>query len=151
MIKRIDHVAIVVEDLDKALGFFRETLGLDLAEIASEPAQHVTVAFMPVSDSEVELLEPDGTDSGVARFLEKRGEGLHHICFEVTDIEATLARLKAAGVELINEEPVTNTQGWRLAFVHPRSAHGVLIELYEAPGRGARLGDRLTMNATNDV
>jgi len=133
MIKRIDHVAIVVESLREALNFFQETLGLALEEVAPEPEQHVTVAFMPVGDTEVELLEPDETDSGVARFLRKRGEGLHHICFEVTDIDAVLARLKNAGVELINEEPVTNRLGWRLVFVHPKSAHGVLIELYEAP------------------
>jgi methylmalonyl-CoA/ethylmalonyl-CoA epimerase len=133
MIKRIDHVAIVVENLGKALGFFQEILGLELAGTAHEPEQRVTVAFMPVGDSEVELLEPVDAESGVARFLQKRGEGLHHICFEVTDIEAALARLKAAGVELINEEPVTNSRGWRLAFVHPKAAHGVLIELYEAP------------------
>lgn len=133
MIKRIDHIAIVVENLNNALSFFQETLGLELEGTATEPEQHVTVAFMPVGDSEVELLEPDETDSGVARFLEKRGEGIHHICFEVTNIDAALARLKAAGVELINEETVTNTRGWRLAFVHPKAAHGVLIELYETP------------------
>lgn len=133
MIKRIDHIAIVVENLNSALAFFQEVLGLDLVETAAEPEQHVTVAYMPVGDTEVELLEPDETDSGVARFLEKQGEGMHHICFEVTDLDAALARLKAAGVELINEEPVTNSRGWRLAFVHPTAAHGVLIELYEGP------------------
>ncbi|MFQ5343020.1 MAG: methylmalonyl-CoA epimerase [Anaerolineae bacterium] len=133
MIKRIDHVAIVVENLSHALAFFQETLGLELERTALEPEQHVTVAFLPVGDTEVELLEPDGTDSGVARYLEKRGEGIHHICFQVTDIDAVLAQLKEAGVELINEEPVTNSRGWRLAFVHPKAAHGVLIELFESP------------------
>jgi methylmalonyl-CoA epimerase len=133
MIKRIDHIAIVVENLNNAVEFFQKSLGLELAGTAAEPGQRVTVAFLPVGESEVELLEPDGTDSGAARYLEKRGEGIHHICFEVTDIDAALARLKAAGVELINEEPVTNSRGWRLAFVHPKAAHGVLIELYEAP------------------
>lgn len=133
MIKRIDHIGIVVENLSSALEFFQESLGLQLTETASEPQQHVTVAFMPVGESEVELLEPDGTESGVARYLEKRGEGIHHICFEVADLDAVLARLKEAGVELINEEPVTNSRGWRLAFVHPKAAHGVLIELFEAP------------------
>jgi methylmalonyl-CoA/ethylmalonyl-CoA epimerase len=133
VIKRIDHIAIVVENLSNALEFFQQTLGLELAGTAPEPEQHVTVAFLPVGDSEVELIVPDETDSGVARYLAKRGEGIHHICFEVTDIDAALARLKAAGVELINEEPVTNSRGQRLAFVHPKAAHGVLIELYEAP------------------
>lgn len=133
MIKRIDHIGIVVENLSSALEFFQESLGLQLTETAAEPEQHVTVAFMPIGESEVELLEPDETDSGVARYLEKRGEGIHHICFEVTDIDAALARLKEAGVELINQEPVTNSRGWRLAFVHPKAAHGVLIELFESP------------------
>ena len=133
MIKRIDHIGIVVEDLNSALGFFQQSLGLQLTETAVESEQHVTVAFLPVGESEVELLEPDGTDSGVARYLEKRGEGIHHICFEVTDIDAVLTQLKEAGVELINEEPVTNSRGWRLAFVHPKTAHGVLIELFEGP------------------
>ena len=133
MIKRIDHIGIVVENLGNALEFFQKSLGLHLTETASESEQHVTVAFLPVGESEVELLEPDGTDSGVARYLEKRGEGIHHICFEVTDIDAVLAQLKEAGVELINEEPVINSRGWRLAFVHPKAAHGVLIELFESP------------------
>lgn len=133
MIKRIDHIAIVVENLNNALQFFQETLGLELEGTALEPEEHVTVAFMPVGDSEVELIEPDETDSGVARYLEKRGEGIHHICFEVTDLDAALTRLKDVGVELINEDPVTNSRGWRLAFVHPKAAHGVLIELYETP------------------
>ncbi|MFQ5859891.1 MAG: methylmalonyl-CoA epimerase [Anaerolineae bacterium] len=133
MIKRIDHIAIIVKNLNNALAFFQETLGLELERTALEPEQHVTVAFMPAGDSEVELVEPDETDSGLARYLEKRGEGIHHICFEVTDIDAALTHLKAAGVQLINEEPVTNSRGWRLAFVHPKAAHGVLIELYEAP------------------
>ena len=133
MIKRIDHVAIVVENLDAAVEFFQKSLGLELASTAGEPEQHVTVAFLPVGDSEVELLEPDETDSGIARYLEKRGEGIHHICFEVADLDAVLARLKEAGVKLIDEEPVTNSRGWRLVFVHPKAAHGVLIELFEAP------------------
>jgi len=133
MIKRIDHIAIVVENLNNAVEFFQKSLDLELAGTAAEPEQRVTVAFLPVGESEVELLEPDGTDSGVARYLEKRGEGIHHICFEVTDIDAVLAQLKEAGVELITEEPVTNSRGWRLAFVHPKAAHGVLIELFESP------------------
>lgn len=133
MIKRIDHIAIVVRNLNNALEFFQETLGLELEGISEEPEQHVTVAFLPVGDTEVELLEPDATDSGVWMYLEKRGEGIHHICFEVTDLDAALARLKEAGVDLINAEPVTNSRGQRLAFIHPKAAHGVLIELYEAP------------------
>lgn len=131
MIKRIDHIAIVVENLNNALGFFQETLGLELEDTAEEPEQQVTVAFLPAGNSEIELLEPDDAESGVRKYLEKRGEGIHHICLEVTDLNAVLARLKEAGTQLINEEPVTNSRGQRLAFVHPKAAHGVLIELYE--------------------
>ena len=133
MIKRIDHVAIVVENLNDALEFFQEMLGFELEGMANEPEQNVSVAFMPVGDSNLELLAPDETDSGVSRFLAKRGEGIHHICLEVDNIDAVLVRLKAAGIHLINEEPITNSRGQRLAFVHPKSAHGVLVELYEAP------------------
>jgi methylmalonyl-CoA/ethylmalonyl-CoA epimerase len=132
-IRRIDHIAVVVESLTHALRFFEETLGLEMEGTVEEPEQQVTVAFMPVGGSDVELIEPDETDSGVARYLDKRGEGVHHICFEVSDIDAVLARLKEAGTQLINEEPVTNRRGWRLAFVHPKAAHGVLIELCEKP------------------
>lgn len=130
-IKRIDHIAVVVESLTNALRFFEETLGLEMVGTAEEPDQQVTVAFMPVGGSDVELVEPDESDSGVAQYLDKRGEGVHHICFEVSDIDAVVARLKEAGTQLINAEPVTNSRGWRLAFVHPKAAHGVLIELCE--------------------
>lgn len=131
MIKRIDHVAVAVHSLDATLKFFADTLGLPFSHVADEPEQHAQVAFFPLGDSEVELVEPTSADSGLARWLEKRGEGLHHICFEVDDLDAALARLQARGVQLINETPVANAAGRRLAFVHPKAAHGVLIELYE--------------------
>ena len=131
MIKRIDHVAIAVQGLESTVQFFADKLGLPFSHISDEPEQHAQVAFFPVGGSEVELVAPTDTASGLAKWLEKRGEGLHHICLEVDDLDAVLARLNAQGVQLINPTPVTNSAGRRLAFVHPKSTHGVLIELYE--------------------
>lgn len=131
MIKKISHIAIVVPDLDEAMDFWVETLGLPLAHVEHVPDQDVDVAFLPSGESEIELLEPISEESGVARFLNKRGPGMHHICFEVDDIEAMLARMKAAGVPLINEEPTIGTGGKKIAFVHPKGTGGVLVELYE--------------------
>ena len=131
MIKRIDHIAIVVDDIDLALDFWRDTLGLDLAHVEAVAEQQSAVAFLPTGDSEVELVKPTTDTSGVARFLAKRGPGLHHICFEVDDIEATLATLKARGARLIDDRPRIGTGGKKVAFVHPDSTHGVLVELYE--------------------
>jgi methylmalonyl-CoA epimerase len=110
---------------------FYKTLGLRLAHTEAESEQRVVVAFLPAGESEVELIEPVEEDGPVARFLEKRGEGLHHICFEVQDIEAILVRLEERGVELVDREPRIGTGGKKIAFVHPKDAHGVLIELYE--------------------
>lgn len=130
MIGRVDHIAIVVRDLKAALAVYEGALGLTCSHTEKVPEQEVTVAFLPTGDSEIELLEPTGTDSGVARFLEQRGEGMHHICLEVDDIEATLADLAARGVPLIDKTPKQGVYG-RVAFIHPRGAHGVLIELME--------------------
>jgi len=132
MIGRLDHVAIVVRDIEETLAFYRDILGLELADIKEEPYQAVRVAFLPVGESEIELVEPTTADSGVARFLQKRGEGLHHICLEVEDIEEALATLAAQGVRLIDEKPRVGGGGRRFAFVHPKSAHGVLLELIQA-------------------
>ena len=131
MIKRIDHIAIVVPDVDQALEFWRDTLGLPLTGVENVAEQQSQVAFLPAGDSEVELVKPTTETSGVARFLAKRGPGLHHICFEVDDIDATLAALKARGTRLIDETPREGAGGKRLAFVHPESTNGVLVELYE--------------------
>jgi methylmalonyl-CoA/ethylmalonyl-CoA epimerase len=129
-IKRLDHIAIVVEDLQAALGIYRDALGMALAGTQTIAEQDVDIAFLPVGDSEIELLQPLTAESGIGRYLAKRGEGLHHICLEVDDIEATLADLKARGAQLIDETPRTGAHG-RIAFVHPKGAHGVLIELIE--------------------
>lgn len=133
MLKRLDHVAIVVKSIDETLKFWSESLGLGLSHVADEVGQGVKVAFLPVGGSEVELLEPMNRDSGVARYLEKRGEGIHHLCFEVENLDAALAQLKQRGVQVIDENPYITTGGNRAIFIHPRSAHGVLIELYEKP------------------
>lgn len=131
-IKRIDHVAIVVEDIEDALSFWRDGLELHVTHVEEAPDDPSIVAFLPVGDtSEVELVKPITQDSGVARFLAKRGPGLHHICFEVDDINSCLQRLKEKNVRLVNDEPVIGTGGKRIAFIHPESAHGVLVELYE--------------------
>jgi len=130
-IKRIDHIAIVVDDIDAALGFWRDALGLELHGLEEVPEQKSIVAFLPASGSEVELVKPTTDDSGVARYLQKRGPGMHHICFEVDDLDAALVRMKEKGVRLINETPTLGAGGKRIAFIHPESTNGVLVELYE--------------------
>ncbi|MEE9513666.1 MAG: methylmalonyl-CoA epimerase [Anaerolineales bacterium] len=130
-VKRINHIAIVVEEIDDALHFWRDALGLKVSHIVEVPDQDSVVAFLPIGNMEIELVKSTSEESGVARYLKKRGPGFHHICFEVDDIEATLESLKASGVRLINNEPIIGTSGKRVAFVHPESTHGVLVELYE--------------------
>jgi methylmalonyl-CoA/ethylmalonyl-CoA epimerase len=131
--KRIDHVAIVVRDLDTALRVYRDVLGLPLQRVEEVPAEKVKVAFLPLpqGDGEVELVQPTADDTGIARFLEKRGEGMHHICFEVDDIQAAMADLAANGLQILEEKPRLGSQGQKYVFIHPKTAHGVLIELYE--------------------
>lgn len=131
MIKKINHIAIVVPDLEAATSFWVDALGLDMSHKEHVASQGVEVAFIPVGDSKIELLQPTDDESGVARYLDKRGPGLHHLCFEVDNIEATLAELKTADIQLINEAPVTGSDGRKFAFIHPKSANGVLVELYE--------------------
>jgi methylmalonyl-CoA/ethylmalonyl-CoA epimerase len=141
---KISHIAIVVSDLEEAMDFWVDTLGLPLEHVEHVPDQDVDVAFLPSGESEIELLEPIGSESGVARFMQKRGPGIHHICFEVDDIEEMLDRLKTAGVPLINEEPTYGTGGKKIAFIHPKGTGGVLVELYElTPGEQARRRERL--------
>ncbi|MFN8387877.1 MAG: methylmalonyl-CoA epimerase [Anaerolineales bacterium] len=130
-VKQINHVAVVVDDMDKALSFWRDALGLELHELRDVPAEKSQVAFLPLQGSEVELVRPTSDDSGIAKYLAKRGPGMHHICLEVDDIEGMLAQLKSKGMRLINEEPRTAADGKKYAFIHPESASGVLVELYE--------------------
>lgn len=130
-IHRINHIAIVVADIDKALEFWRDALGLQLSHVEDVEDQQSVVAFLTTGEGEVELVKPTAGNSGVARYLNRHGPGLHHMCFEVADIEETLERLRRHGVELINEHPTIGTGGKKIAFIHPRSTHGVLVELYE--------------------
>ncbi len=130
MIKKVNHVAIAVSDIEGALGFWRDALGLKVDHLEDVPSQKATVAFIPVGESEVELIKPTAEDTGVAKFLAERGGGMHHLCLEVDDIAEMLADLKAKGVRLINETPV-ELPGRKMAFIHPKSTGGVLVELYE--------------------
>lgn len=130
-VKQINHVAIVVDDMEQALSFWRDALGMEVAELRDVPAEKSQVAFLPLRDSDVELVRPTSADSGVAKFLAKRGPGLHHVCLEVDDIEGLLAQLHAKNIRLINEQPRIAADGKRYAFIHPESAGGVLIELYQ--------------------
>ena len=130
---RIDHIAILVEGMEGPLSFWRDALGLELTNVQDMPAELAEIAFLPTGGSEVELVRPTTDDSGLARYLEKRGPGMHHICLEVDDLEGMLAQLKARGVQLINEEPKMGAQGKKYAFIHPKSAYGVMVELYQLP------------------
>ena len=128
---KINHIALAVTDMDAALAFWRDALGLKMDRMEEVPAENARVAFFPTGDSEIELVEPTSSDSGLARYLEKRGPGLHHICLEVEDIQAMMDHLSAQGIELINQEPQTRADGVKYAFIHPKSTHGVLVELYQ--------------------
>jgi len=132
-LKRLDHIAVLVEDLDQALSFWRDQLGLPLDHVEVIDSMEVKIAFLPLGDSEIELVQPTTADSGLAKYLKKRGPGLHHICIEVENINTMLGELKEKGVRLIDGEPVTMDDGRKLAFLHPKSAGGVLVELYELP------------------
>jgi methylmalonyl-CoA epimerase len=127
---KLDHIGIVVRDIQEALKVYEQALGLTLREVTSVPDQRVEVAFLPVGESNVELVQPTTNDTGIAKFLEKRGEGIHHICVEVKDIHAALARLEEHDVQLIDAVPRKGAHG-QVAFIHPKGAHGVLIELVE--------------------
>ena len=133
MPRRIDHVAIIVRNIEQALAFYRDTLGITPREIKEVPTEQVRIAFLPMGGpggSEIELIEPTNPDSSLARFLEKRGEGLHHICLEVDDIDAALAGMHAKGAPVLDKQPRLAAEG-RAIFLHPRGTNGVLLELVE--------------------
>jgi len=130
----LNHVAVVVDDLQQALTFWQSALGLHLERTESNPEEQVDIAFFEVGGAHLELLQPTTPESGVGRYLAKRGAGLHHLCFEVGDLDATLERLRAQGIELINDSPKTRPEGTRYCFIHPKSTGGVLVELYEKAG-----------------
>ncbi len=130
---RIHHVAVVVSDLDAALGFYRDKLRLELDVVMPIETDGVKIGFLPVGESSIELVQPTRDDTGVARFLANKGEGFHHVCLEVDNLAAELNRLAGQGIELIDAAPRRGAEG-PVAFIHPRSCHGVLVELIEAPG-----------------
>lgn len=129
-IKKINHVAVAVADIDVSLSFWRDAMGLKVDHVEDVPSQKATVVFLPVGESEVELVKPTSEDTGVAKFLAERGGGMHHLCFEVDDIAAMMAEMKEKGVRLLNDTP-SELPGRKMAFVHPKSTGGVLVELYE--------------------
>lgn len=131
-IKAMNHVAVVVDDMEKSLTFWRDALGIDLHELRDVPAEQSQVAFLPLAGAEVELVMPATGDSGIAKYLAKRGPGMHHICLEVDDLDGMLLQLKEKNIRLINEEPRVAVDGKKYAFIHPESTGGVLVELYQA-------------------
>jgi len=130
-ILKIDHLGIAVHSIEEAKKLFQDTLGLKFEGSETVAEQKVTTAFFPVGDSEVELLESTSPDGPVAKYLEKRGEGIQHIAFRVENIEEALAELKEKGIRLIDEKPRMGAGGAKIAFLHPKSTHGVLIEISE--------------------
>src|SRR2546423_3814985 len=131
MPKRIDHVAIIVRNIEQALAFYRDTLGIMPRAIQDVPSEQVRIAFLPLGGpggSEIELIEPTTPDSSLIKFLEKRGEGLHHICLEVEDIDAALQEMQAQCAPVLDQQPRTAAEG-RAIFLHPKGTHGVLLEL----------------------
>jgi methylmalonyl-CoA epimerase len=132
-IGRVHHVALIVRSIDASLGLWRDALALDLEAVMDIPSDGVRIAFLGVGESKIELVEPTDSSTGVARFLESKGEGFHHVCFEVPNLAETLLRLEIDGIELIDSAPRRGAEG-PVAFLHPRACHGVLVELIEAPG-----------------
>jgi methylmalonyl-CoA epimerase len=130
---KIHHVAVIVRDIEESLRFWRDMLGLPVELVLPIEHDRVTIAFLAVGESKVELVQPTDDTTGVARFLASKGEGFHHVCFEVDNIAETLMRLEMDGLELIDTVARKGAEG-PVAFIHPRSCHGVLVELIERPG-----------------
>ena len=129
MYKKINHIGVAVKDLDKAIELYRDQLGLEFKGIDVVESQKVKVAFFKIGETNIELVAPTSEDSPIAKYLEKNREGIHHICFEVEDINRTLNELKSREVKLINEEPKKGAHGSLIAFIHPKSTNGVLTEI----------------------
>lgn len=129
IVEKIAHIGIAVESIEQWIGFYRDVLGLDYGGSEEVPEQKVRVAFLTIGESNIELLEPTSEDSPIAKFLEKRGSGIHHIAIQVDDIEAALARHHEAGARLIDDSPRIGAHNMKIAFVHPKTSGGVLLEL----------------------
>lgn len=127
--KKVDHIGIAIKDLNHALPYYIDTLGLKLLGIEEVESQKVKVAFIDAGNCKIELLEPIGQDGAIAKFIEKRGEGIHHIAFGVSDIRSRMKELKEKGVQLLQDEPKPGAGGAQVAFMHPKSSFGVLYEL----------------------
>jgi len=132
---KIDHIGIATNNIDEIAAVYRDALGMTVAETEEVASQKVRVAMLPIGESRIELLEATSDDSPISKFLAKRGPGVHHVAFNVPDIRAALAELKTKGARLIDEEPRTGAGGCLVAFIHPSSTGGVLIELVESPAR----------------
>jgi methylmalonyl-CoA epimerase len=146
----LDHIGIAVKDLAAALAFYRDALGLDIEPPEDVPSQQVRAHFIPTGESKLELLEPTSAESAIAKYVEKRGPGLHHITLRVDDIAAAVAQLKARGARLIDEQPRPGAEGALIAFVHPSAAHGVLVELKQTrQGAGAASAGMIARESRN--
>ena len=132
MLTKINHIGIAVQSLDASIPFYRDNLGMAFAGIEEVAEQKVRVAMLAVGESKIELLEPTSAESPVAKFIEKNGTGIHHIAYEVADIEAAIAKLLAEGARMVDEKPRNGAHGTRIAFIHPKSSLGVLTELCQA-------------------
>ena len=132
-VEKIDHIGIAVESIEKWIGYYKDTLGLEYSGSEEIPEQKVRVAFLKIGESKFELLEPTSDDSPIAKFIEKRGGGIHHISVKVDDIEAALTRHHEAGALLIDEKPRIGAHNMRIAFIHPKTSGGVLMELCQEP------------------
>lgn len=128
---KIDHLGIAVQSLDETVKFYHDILGLPLKGIEEVASQKVRVAMLPIGESKIELLEPTDPESSIAKFMEKRGQGIHHVAVQVDDVQAEFERLKNLGVQFIGEEPTIGAGGSKIIFVHPKSTNGVLLELCE--------------------
>ncbi len=134
--QKVDHVGIAVKSIDVSLDYYIHTLGLTLLAVEEVASQNVRVAFIDAGNIKLELLEPLGEDGPISKFIEKRGEGVHHIAFGVTDIRSRMAELREKGVQLLQEEPKQGAGGAEVAFLHPKSSFGVLYELCDKSGKG---------------
>ncbi|NLL18390.1 MAG: methylmalonyl-CoA epimerase [Clostridia bacterium] len=136
MLRKIDHIGIAVSNLENALKFYRDILGLEVKDIEEVPEQKIKAAIIPVGESKIELLEATSPDSPVAKYIDSRGEGIHHIALQVSGLEDILKGLAASGVRLIDKEPRIGAGGNKIAFLHPKSTNGVLLELCEPEQAG---------------
>ena len=133
MLGKVEHIALAVADLEAAIAHYRDVWGLDVSHRERVEDQGVEEAMLPIGESHLQLLGPTGPDTTVGKFIERRGEGLHHIAYEVADLEGALEELRSKGVPLIDEQPRRGGRGHMVAFVHPKGNHGLLVELIQAP------------------